>query len=273
MPFPANIMTAVVATDVVWTRLNDEARQIARQEPALRGLLDDCIFRRQSLGEALSVRIARKLGKHALPFDELYEIFLQATHDNERIAEMAGQDMAAVVDRDPACDEFVEPFLFFKGFQALTAYRFAHHLWKANRRYLAAYMQSIISEEFSVDIHPAAVIGSGIMFDHATSIVIGETAMIEDDVSILHEVTLGGTGKEDGDRHPKVRSGVMIGAGAKILGRVDIGECAKIGAGSVVLHDVAAHTTVAGVPAKKVGSSGTDRPALCMDQRIDMGTE
>ena len=180
----------------------------------------------------------------------------------------AAEDIEAIHFRDPACDSPVEPLLFFKGFAAISTYRISHQLWKNGRRQLAYYFQSLASEVFGVDIHPAARIGCGIMLDHATSFVVGETAIIEDNVSILHEVTLGGTGKATGARHPVVRSGVLIGAGAKILGRVEIGEGAKIGAGSVVLNDVAARTTVAGVPAELVGQNDEENPAIGMNQGL-----
>jgi serine O-acetyltransferase len=177
--------------------------------------------------------------------------------------------MIAVNDRDPACPDVLTPLLFFKGFQALVCYRVAHHLWKMGRREFALYLQSLVAETFAVDIHPAAQIASGILLDYATGFVAGETAVIEEDVSILHEVTLGGTGKERGDRHPKVRSGVLLGAGAKILGNVEIGRGAKVGAGSVVLKDVPAHTSVAGVPAKVVGTLRAASPALEMRHQSD----
>ena len=176
--------------------------------------------------------------------------------------------MLAIYERDPACQSALEPLLFFKGLLAISTYRAAHHLWKNDRKPLALYFQSIASEAFAVDIHPGARIGCGIMLDHATSLVIGETAIVEDNVSIMHEVTLGGTGKETGDRHPIVRSGVLIGAGAKLLGRIEIGACAKIGAGSVVLEDVSSRMTVAGVPAEEVGAAASVSPATDMDQSL-----
>jgi serine O-acetyltransferase len=186
------------------------------------------------------------------------------------IVHRAVRDLVAMFERDPACFSLLEPLLFFKGFLALSTYRVAHQLWQDGRRWLALYLQSVASEAFAVDIHPAARIGCGILLDHATSFVVGETAIIEDDVSILHEVTLGGTGKECGDRHPIIRSGVLLGAGAKILGRVEIGTGAKVGAGSVVLNDVPPHTTVAGVPAVVVGQPGEENPAIEMNQKLDI---
>jgi serine O-acetyltransferase len=167
--------------------------------------------------------------------------------------------------RDPAARGYAQPFLYYKGFHALQAYRVAHWLWGHKRHGLAAHLQNRISEAFGVDVHPAARIGSGILIDHGTSVVIGETAVVEDNVSLLHEVTLGGTGKESGDRHPKVRRGALIGAGAKILGNVEIGMGAKVAACSVVLKDVPPHTTVAGIPARVVGRCTVAEPALEMD--------
>jgi serine O-acetyltransferase len=189
--------------------------------------------------------------------------------EHEGIVQSCGRDLLAMFERDPACFSPLEPLLFFKGFMALSTYRVSHQLWKDGRRWLALYLQSISSEVFSTDIHPAAKIGCGILLDHATSFVVGETAIIEDDVSILHEVTLGGTGKQTGVRHPIIRSGVLIGAGAKILGRVEIGTHAKVGAGSVVLANVPPHTTVAGVPAVVVGEAREANPALEMNQHLN----
>ena len=203
--------------------------------------------------------------------DELMPLLLEVFTSDEQITASAAADMHAIVDRDPACQNLLEPMLFFKGFLAITTHRIAHCLWHKNRRALALYFQSIASEVFGVDIHPGANIGCGIFIDHATSVVIGETAIVEDNVSIMHEVTLGGTGKQEGSRHPIVRSGVLIGAGAKILGRVEIGTGAKIGAGSVVLEDVPSQTTVAGVPAVTVGQSSEANPAEEMNQNLACG--
>ena len=180
-------------------------------------------------------------------------------------------DLQAVIQRDPASRGYSTPLLYFKGFHSIQAYRVAHFYWTTGRNSLALFLQSRISEVFAVDIHPGARLGKGLLFDHATSVVIGETAVIEDDFSMLHEVTLGGTGKIGGDRHPKIRRGVMIGAGAKVLGNIVVGEGAKIGAGSVVLKDVPPHTTVAGVPAKPVSMPEATFPALEMDQTLEGG--
>ena len=254
--------------DSVWKQLSREAAMAAKREPILANLLHASILDRSCLEEALSYRLARKLGHHAVSEEYLQEVFMDAFRNDPNIVEDVRQDLIAVKTRDPACIDYLSSFLHFKGFQALTAYRIAHNLYKRGRKDIAFYLQSIMSEVFQVDIHPAAQIGRGILIDHATSIVVGETAVIENNVSLLHEVTLGGTGKETGDRHPKVRQGVLIGAGAKILGNVEIGEGAKIGAGSVVLEDVQAHTTVAGVPATVVGETREDSPALDMDHKL-----
>jgi serine O-acetyltransferase len=253
--------------DPVWRQLQEEARAAAAREPILAGLLHDSIIDRPGMDQAIACRIARKLGHHALSEPYLHELFVEVFSADPAIGTAVRQDIVAVDQRDPASCGYLSPFLYFKGFQALAAYRIAHYLWQCGRRDIALYLQSIISQVFAVDIHPAARIGQGILLDHATSIVIGETAVIEDNVSILHEVTLGGTGKQRGDRHPKVRRGVLIGAGAKILGNVEIGEGAKVGAGSVVLTHVPPHTTVAGVPAKVIGSAG-ETPAECMEHFI-----
>lgn len=253
--------------DPVWEKLLREARTAAEHEPVLSELIHESILNCDSLEASLAHRISRKLGHHAVSEPYLHDLFEEILKSSRDIGEKVRKDIMAIDERDPASRGFLSPVLYFKGFQALTAFRVAHYLWNHERREMALYLQSIISQVFAVDIHPAARIGAGILFDHATSIVVGETAVIEDHVSILHEVTLGGTGKERGDRHPKVRQGVLIGAGAKILGNVEIGRCARVGAGSVVLEDVPPHMTVAGVPARIVGKSMAD-PAGCMDHNI-----
>ena len=214
-------------------------------------------------------RLARRLSREDMPRSQMEPLLTDVFKANPGAVEQAACDMVAMHERDPACFSLLEPLLFFKGFLALSTYRVAHQLWQDDRRWMALYLQSLASEAFAVDIHPAARIGCGILLDHATSFVVGETAILEDNVSILHEVTLGGTGKESGDRHPIVRSGVLLGAGSKVLGRVEIGTGAKIGAGSVVLSDVEAHTTVAGVPAIVVGESQEENPAIEMNQNLD----
>lgn len=252
----------------VWDHLKRDGAMVVEQEPGLAHLLRDVVFLRSNLGEALSARLARRLAREDMTRAELEPLFNQIFGDHPELVSHAARDMMAIYERDPACFSPLEPLLFFKGFLALATYRVAHQLWLDDRRWLALYLQSVMSEAFAVDIHPAARIGCGILLDHATSFVVGETAIIENDVSILHEVTLGGTGKDTGDRHPIVRSGVLLGAGAKILGRVEIGTGAKVGAGSVVLADVPPHTTVAGVPAVIVGVAREENPAGEMDQSL-----
>lgn len=253
----------------VWQTLRSEAERLVEEEPTLRHLVNDVILTRHSLSEALGARLARRLARTDMPRTELEPMLTKVFAEHPKVVGQAACDMVAMHERDPACFSLLEPLMFFKGFLALTTYRVAHQLWLDERRWLALYLQSVASEAFSVDIHPAAQIGCGILLDHATSFVVGETAIIEDNVSILHEVTLGGTGKDTGDRHPIVRSGVLLGAGAKVLGRVEIGTGAKVGAGSVVLNDVSPHTTVAGVPAIVVGESGEENPAIEMNQKLD----
>jgi serine O-acetyltransferase len=244
-----------------WKELRERANQIVEQEPVLRILLNETVLDRSSFAECLTYRITRKLVNHGASIEVLHNVFMEAFENDASILQEIACDMIASNERDPACPDVLTPLLYFKGFQALVCYRISHYLWKVGRRDLALYLQSLIAETFSVDIHPAARISCGILLDHATGFVAGETAVIEHDVSILHEVTLGGTGKERGDRHPKVRSGVLLGAGAKILGNVEIGEGSKVGAGSVVLKDVPPHVSVAGVPAKIVGKMNVPNPA------------
>lgn len=254
--------------DPVWEQLLREARIAAEKEPVLAGLLHESIIHCDTLEESLAYRISRKLGHDALSEPYLHDLFDEIFKADPTIGQAVRRDIVAIDQRDPASRGFLSPTLYFKGFQSLTAYRIAHYLWNNDRRDIAMYLQSSISQIFGVDIHPAARIGSAVLLDHATGIVIGETAVVEDNVSMLHEVTLGGTGKERGNRHPKVRQGVLIGAGAKLLGDIEVGEFAKIGAGSVVLEDVPAHTTVVGVPARVIGLAPKD-PAGCMDHAFE----
>ncbi|MGQ0633287.1 MAG: serine O-acetyltransferase [Planctomycetaceae bacterium] len=262
MPEPA---TDAFAPDPLWTGIRAEAHSEEEREPWLGRLLRETILKKRRLEDALGRQLAHKLASQGLDAMVLETIIEQAFSTPE-IGRAIRADLQAVRDRDPASRGFLTPFLYFKGFQALESYRVANWLWHQGRCLLATHLQNRISEVFGVDIHPAARLGAGILIDHGTSVVIGETAVVEDNVSLLHEVTLGGTGKEIGDRHPKVRRGVLIGAGAKVLGNVEIGEGAKIGAGSVVLDAVPAHRTVAGVPARIVGRPEVEAPALEMDQ-------
>lgn len=263
-----NAASALITRDPIWDTICRETEQDLASEPLLAGFLHSTILAHRTLDEALSLHLAHKLGGPALAEVNLREIIAQALQSDTRIGQAVHADLEAVRDRDPACDRYNTPLLYFKGFHALQTYRVTHWLWNNGRIVLARCLQNRASEVFAVDIHPAARIGVGIMIDHATSVVIGETAVVGDNVSMLHEVTLGGTGKDSGDRHPKIGRGVLIGAGAKILGNVRIGMGAKIGAGSVVLDDVPAHCTVAGVPAVIVGDCCDEQPALSMDHKL-----
>ncbi len=251
-----------------WHTLHSEAQSLADHEETLRPLVSEVILDREDFADCVAMRLSRKLAREDMPREQVFNILTEVIGENPEILQSMARDLNAIHERDPACHSTLEPFLFYKGFHAITNYRVSHLLWKQERTALALYFQSIGNEIFQVDIHPAAQIGCGIMLDHATSFVVGETGVIEDNVSILHEVTLGGTGKECGLRHPIVRSGVLIGAGVKILGRVEVGMNSKVGAGSVVLEDVPANVTVVGVPAKVVGGLTGARPALDMDQSL-----
>ena len=252
----------------VWERVRREAEREREREPALGEFLDATILDREGLEDALAWILSRELASPVVGQERLRELFDEVHALDPGIGDGARADLQAVRDRDPALETYFPALLFFKGYHALQAYRISHRLWNDGSELAALLVQSRMAHAYGVDIHPAARIGRGIMIDHATGVVVGETAVIEDDVSILHEVTLGGTGKETGDRHPKVRAGVLIGAGAKLLGNVEIGPGAKIGAGSVVLADVPAHRTVVGVPAEVVGTPESDTPALTMDHRL-----
>jgi serine O-acetyltransferase len=261
-------LAAYVATsgeDGVWERIQAEARQEAEREPMLASFLFASVLRHATLEEGLSAILANKLQTPDLSAILFRDLITSALADDVSIRASVRADLLAARTRDPAARGYAQPFLYYKGFHALQTYRVAHWLWRHERHALAAHLQNRISECFGVDVHPAARIGSGIIIDHGTSVVIGETAVVEDNVSLLHEVTLGGTGKERGDRHPKVRRGVLIGAGAKVLGNIEIGMGAKVAAGSVVLRDVPPHTTVAGIPARVVGKCTVAEPALEMD--------
>lgn len=252
----------------LWAEMRERAREMAQNEPVLAAALAASVLCRPNFASAMSARIARKLASTEEEYSALESLSLEAFAGDPKIAVFCQNDIRAVRDRDPACESVLMPFLWFKGFLALSAHRVAHYFWEHSRRDVAHFIQSMTSEKLAVDIHPAAKFGCGILLDHATGFVAGETAVVENNVSILHAVTLGGTGKTRGDRHPKVRSGVLIGAGAKILGNIEIGLCAKVGAGSVVLEDVPAHATVAGVPAKIVGEATEAEPCLDMNHRL-----
>ncbi|GAB5446701.1 serine O-acetyltransferase [Gymnodinialimonas sp.] len=255
----------VTEIDPVWRRITDEAEAAVVAEPLLGGLVHACVLHHPSLENALAYRVAQKLSSSEMSEQLLREIADEAFASDPGLGAQARADIVAVFDRDPACHRFLQPLLFFKGFQAITAYRVGHYLWRQGRKDLSYFIQMRVSEVFGVDIHPAARVGQGIMIDHAHSIVIGETAVVGDNVSMLHSVTLGGTGKEEEDRHPKIGNGVLIGAGAKVLGNIEVGHCSRIAAGSVVLEAVPPMKTVAGIPAKIVGEAGCAQPSLTMD--------
>jgi serine O-acetyltransferase len=264
---------SIPPNDKLWNEIRTEAARDAIQEPMLASFLYSVVLNHECFEDALSFILASKLGSATLTAVSLRDLIQKALAADPGISESARADIEAVRARDPACQGYSIPLLYFKGYHSIQSYRIAHYYWISNRKPLALYLQSRISEVFAVDIHPGARLGKGMLFDHATSIVIGETCVIDDDFSMLHEVTLGGTGKTGGDRHPKIRRGVLIGAGAKVLGNVVIGEGAKIGAGSVVVNDVPAHCTVVGVPAKVVGSPSHAFPALEMDQLVEPPVE
>lgn len=256
------------ANDPLWAAICAEVRDVINEEPMLEDFLTATILDQTSLESALSAHLGNQIDCATVPARVLCNVISEAFATRNDIRQAMRDDLQAVVERDSACEALHLPLLYFKGFQALQLHRVANWLWNKNRQSLALLMQSRASMKFSVDIHPAAKFGHGIMLDHATGLVVGETAVVGNQVSILQSVTLGGTGKEHGDRHPKIRDGVLISAGAKILGNITVGEGAKVGAGSVVLRDVPAHTTVAGVPAKIVGKPDSDRPALSMNHEI-----
>jgi serine O-acetyltransferase len=245
----------LTTVDPVWQRICNEAEAAIRDEPLIGGFVHSSVLHHTSLENALAYRISMKLADRAYAADP-------------SLADAARADIVAIFDRDPACLRFLQPLLFFKGFQAIQAFRLGNFLWNEGRKDLAYYVQMRVSEIFGVDIHPGATIGKGLMIDHAHSIVIGETAVVGDNVSMLHSVTLGGTGKEEEDRHPKIGNGVLIGAGAKVLGNIKVGHCSRIAAGSVVLEDIEPMKTVAGVPAKVVGEAGCSQPSRTMDQLL-----
>ena len=258
----------IATIDPVWNRIREEAFEMVQAEPLLGGLAHSSLLHHPSMERALAYRFSLKLASGEMSEQILREIADEAYESEPDLGQAARADVTAVYDRDPACLRFIQPMLFFKGYQAIQAYRVGHWLWQQGRKDFAYFVQMRVSEVFGVDIHPNARIGRGIMIDHAHSIVIGETAVVGDNVSMLHSVTLGGTGKEDGDRHPKIGNGVMIGAGAKVLGNITVGYCSRIAAGSVVLQDVPHNTTVAGVPARVVGEAGCSQPSITMDQLL-----
>lgn len=259
---------ALDKVDPVWTRIRQEAEESARREPELATFLYENVLHHDTLEAAVVHRVSQRLDHGDVSAELIRQAYADALEDDPTIGDAFRADIVATVDRDPATSRFMEPVLYFKGFHAIQTHRLAHWLLKKARKDFALYLQSRSSAVFQCDINPAARIGRGIFLDHATGLVVGETAVIDDDVSILHGVTLGGTGKEHEDRHPKIRRGVMIGAGAKILGNIEVGHCARIAAGSVVIKPVPHNVTVAGVPAKVVGEAGCPEPSRAMDQML-----
>jgi serine O-acetyltransferase len=259
---------ALDKVDPVWARVRLEAEEIARREPELASFLYENILHRDTLENAVAHRVAQRLDHADVSSDLIRQAYREALDDQPSLGEAFRADIVATFDRDPATTRFIEPVLYYKGFHAIQTHRLANWLLGKGRKDFAFYLQSRSSAAFQCDINPAAKIGRGIFLDHATGLVVGETAVIDDDVSILHGVTLGGTGKEHEDRHPKIRRGVMIGAGAKILGNIEVGHCARIAAGSVVIKPVPHNKTVAGVPAKVVGEAGCPEPSRAMDQML-----
>lgn len=257
------------SVDPIWGAVRRDAEEAVADDRALGAFMLSTVLNQPSLEEAIIHRISERLDHPDMRSDLLRQTFRAMSQEDRSWSEVVRVDMQAVYDRDPACTRFLEPLLYFKGFHAIQTHRLAHWLNKKGRRDFALYLQSRSSAVFQTDINPAARVGKGLFLDHATGFVVGETAVIGDNVSILHSVTLGGTGKEGSDRHPKIGDGVLIGAGSKILGNIKVGNCSKVAAGSVVLKDVEPHVTVAGVPARVVGSAGCSEPSRAMDQLLD----
>jgi serine O-acetyltransferase len=263
------LKTTIGTVDPVWAQIRREAEEIVSREPELASFIYSSVLHHETLEGAVVHRLAERLDHSDVSGELIRQAYAEALRDTPELRDLFRADIAATLDRDPAADRCIEPLLYFKGFHAIQTHRLAHWLWSKGRQDFAFYLQSRSSAVFQTDIHPAVTVGRGIFLDHATGLVVGETAVIEDDVSMLQDVTLGGTGKEDGDRHPKIRRGVLIGAGAKILGNIEVGACARIAAGSVVLKAVPPRTTVAGVPARVVGEAGCAEPARSMDQLLN----
>jgi serine O-acetyltransferase len=263
------LKTTLGTVDPVWGQIRREAEEIVSREPELASFIYSSVLHHETLEGAVVHRLAERLDHSDVSGELIRQAYAEALRDTPELRDLFRADIAATLDRDPAADRCIEPLLYFKGFHAIQTHRLAHWLWSKGRQDFAFYLQSRSSAVFQTDIHPAVTVGRGIFLDHATGLVVGETAVIEDDVSMLQDVTLGGTGKEDGDRHPKIRRGVLVGAGAKILGNIEVGACARIAAGSVVLKAVPPRMTVAGVPARVVGEAGCAEPARSMDQLLN----
>jgi serine O-acetyltransferase len=261
--------TTLQPVDPIWSAVREEAKAAVDRDPLLAAFIYATILNHDTLEDSVIHRLSERLDHQDVGADLIRQTYRAMLRDVPQWSSIVRVDIQAYYDRDPACDRFLMPVLYFKGFHAIQTHRLAHWLWTQGRRDFALYLQSRSSAVFQTDIHPASKMGKGIFIDHATGLVVGETAVIEDDVSILHGVTLGGTGKAGGDRHPKIRHGVLIGAGAKILGNIEVGNCSKVAAGSVVLSSVPRNTTVAGVPARIVGEAGCDEPSRAMDQLLN----
>jgi serine O-acetyltransferase len=262
-------INALDKVDPVWARIRREAEVVVRQEPELSSFIYSSVLHHDRLEQVVAHRIAERLDHADVSGELIRQAYRDALDDTPTLGDIFRADVVATYDRDPATNRFIEPVLYYKGFHAIQTHRLAHWLWGKGRKDFAYYLQSRASAVFNCDIHPAARIGRGIFLDHASGLVVGETAAIDDDVSMLHDVTLGGTGNEAGDRHPKIGRGVMIGAGAKILGNIEVGHCARIAAGSVVVKPVPNNKTVAGVPARVIGESGCAEPSRTMDQMLN----
>ena len=261
----ADPKTEIAVVDPMWHALREEAAAIVADDPSLSSFIYSTILNQETLEAAVAHRVAERLRHPDVSGDLIRQAFKKMVEDDPGYAATLRADIVAVYDRDPACERFIEPVLYFKGFHAIQAHRLAHWSWGQRRRDFALYLQSRSSQIFQTDINPQARLGRGLFMDHATGVVIGATAVIGDDCSILHGVTLGGTGKDTGDRHPKVGSGVLIGAGATILGNIEVGDCSRVAAGSLVLKPVPERTTMAGVPARAVGVADCVRPSRTMD--------
>jgi serine O-acetyltransferase len=261
-------VNALDKVDPVWARIRREAEVVVRQEPELSSFIYSSVLHHDRLEQVVMHRIAERLDHPDVSGELIRQAYQDALDDTPTLGDIFRADIVATYDRDPATNRFIEPILYYKGFHAIQTHRLAHWLWGKGRKDFAYYLQSRASAVLNCDIHPAARIGRGIFLDHASGLVVGETAAIDDDVSMLHDVTLGGTGNEAGDRHPKIGRGVMIGAGAKILGNIEVGHCARIAAGSVVVKPVPNNKTVAGVPARVIGESGCAEPSRTMDQML-----
>ncbi|MFZ1990510.1 MAG: serine O-acetyltransferase [Alphaproteobacteria bacterium] len=261
----------IAVVDPVWSRVRREASDLAAAEPALASFLYTTVLHHDRFENAMSYLLAQKLATADLGALLIRQLLDEAYAARPEIGQEMRADIVAIYDRDPASRSYVEPILYFKGFHALQAYRVTHWLWNEGRESMALYLQNTISDRFAVDIHPAARIGRGVLIDHGTGVVIGETAVVEDDVSMLQGVTLGGTGKEVGDRHPKIRRGVLLGAGATVLGNIEVGAYSRVGAGAVVLTPVPEHSTAAGVPARIIGVETGEQPSHAMDHMIRSG--